>query len=92
MMLGQCREMALAQHWDLMLAQCQNMTSGRCWAGGHFNIGPTSKDDVGPTSRLTSVDIGPTLAHCQNTRRGDVGSADILILAQRRKMMLGQRQ
>ena len=41
--------MMLAQHCELML--------GQCWAGGHFNVGPTSPNDVGPT---LGIDVGPT--------------------------------
>ena len=35
------------------------MMLGQCWAGGHFNVGPTSQNDVGPTSRLTLAQRWP---------------------------------
>ena len=74
--------MMLAQHWELMLAQRHKMSLGQCWAGGHFNVGPTSQNDVGPTSQNV---VGPMLGQPFICWRW----ANVkMMLAQRHKMLL----
>ena len=67
----------------MTFGQCHKITLVQCWADGHFNIGPTSQNDVGPFCL--------TLAQCWRNLVLLMGQCYEFTLAQYYDFMLVQR-